>query len=90
MKFAHDVWLSEVFGYDVFKINLENNETLDSKTIFPNELPKRAFYYVKAPAASVSHVGALTDAGFRVIDVNVTFEREPENIKTNENIIVRG
>lgn len=89
MKFVSDAWLSEVFGYDVFKLNLESNETLDSKNIFPKELPKRAFYYVKVPVTAVSQVGGLTNAGFRVIDVNVTFEREPENIATNENIIVR-
>lgn len=89
MKFARDAWLSEVFGYDVFKLNLESDEILDSKSIFPKELPKCAFYYAKVPATAVSQVGDLTNAGFRVIDVNVTFEREPENITTNENIIVR-
>lgn len=89
MKFVSDTWLSEVFGYDVFKINLENNETLDSKNIFPKELPKRAFYYAKVPVTAVSQVGNLTNAGFRVIDVNVTFERQPEVITSNENIIVR-
>ncbi|MBL8051530.1 MAG: GNAT family N-acetyltransferase [Anaerolineales bacterium] len=89
MKFVSDTWLSEVFGYDVFKINLENNETLDAKNIFPKELPKRAFYYAKVPVTAVSQVGNLTNAGFRVIDVNVTFERQPEVITSNEKIIVR-
>jgi ribosomal protein S18 acetylase RimI-like enzyme len=84
MKFVSDVWLSEVFGYDVFKVNLEN-----SKNIFPKELPKRAFYYAKVPVTAVSQVGDLTNAGFRVVDVNVTFERKPQAIASNENIIVR-
>lgn len=90
MKFIHDAWLSEVFGYDVFKLNLENNEAIDSKNIFSKDsLPKRAFYYAKVPVTAVSQVGDLTNAGFRVVDVNVTFEREPENITTNEKIIIR-
>lgn len=89
MKIVRDAWLSEVFGYDVFKINLENNETLVSKNIFPKELPQHAFYYAKVPVTSVSQVGDLTNAGFRVIDVNVSFERKPENITANENIIIR-
>lgn len=89
MKFVSDAWLSEVFGYDVFKAHLENNETLDSKSIFPKELPKRAFYYAKTPVTAVSQIGDLTNAGFRVVDVNVTFERQPENVASAENIIVR-
>lgn len=90
MKFARDAWLSEVFGYDAFKLNLENDEIIDSKNVFTKgSLPSRGFYYTKVPVHSVTQVGALTNAGFRVIDVNVTFEREPENITINENIIVR-
>lgn len=89
MKFVRDAWLSEVFGYEVFKLDLENNEILDSKNIFPKELPKRAFYYAKVPVISVSQVGDLTNAGFRVIDVNITFERQPEAITSNEKIIIR-
>jgi ribosomal protein S18 acetylase RimI-like enzyme len=89
MNFARDAWLSEVFGYDVFKLNIENNEILDSKNIFPKELPKSAFYYAKVPVTSVLQVGALTSAGFRIIDVNITFERQPEAITSNEKIIVR-
>jgi len=90
MKFARDGWLSEVFEYDVFKLNTENDEIIDSKILFPKDsLPSHTFYYAKVPVTSVSQVGALTNAGFRVIDVNVTFERQPENIMTNESIIVR-
>lgn len=89
MKLTRDTWLSEVFGYDVFKIDIESNETLDSKNIFPKELPKRALYYAKLSVTSVPQVGDLTNAGFRVIDVNVTFERKPEKITSNENIIIR-
>jgi dTDP-4-amino-4,6-dideoxy-D-galactose acyltransferase len=91
MKFVRDAWLSEVFGYDVFKLNIENGEIIDSKNVFVKASPPhRAFYYAKVPVTSVSQVGALTNAGFRVIDVNITFERQPENIASKENIVVRG
>ncbi len=90
MKFVPDAWLSEVFCYEVFKLNLENNEAIESNNIFVKDsLPKRAFYYAKVPVTAVSQVGTLTSAGFRVIDVNVTFEREPEDVSSNKNIVVR-
>lgn len=91
MKFVRDAWLSEVFGYDVFKLNIENDEIIDSKNVFSKDaLPSRGFYYAKVPVTSVAQVGVLTNAGFRVIDVNVTFERQPENISSvNNNIFVR-
>lgn len=91
MKFARDAWLSEVFGYDVFKLNIENDESIDSKNVFTKDsLPSHAFCYAKVPVTSVSQVGSLTNAGFRVIDVNVTFERKSEDISSaNSNIIIR-
>ncbi|MFN8413209.1 MAG: GNAT family N-acetyltransferase [Anaerolineales bacterium] len=91
MKFVPDAWLSEVFGYDVIRVGLEKGETFDSKDVFPKtSLPQRAFYYTKVPVTSVAQVGALTNAGFRVTDVNVTFEREPAMAPiSNKTIIVR-
>jgi dTDP-4-amino-4,6-dideoxy-D-galactose acyltransferase len=91
MRFDRDTWLSGIFGCDVFKASFEKDEILDPRIIFSEALnSRRAFYYVKVPVASVAQVGALTMAGFRVIDVNVTFEREPvRSVESNSNIIVR-
>jgi ribosomal protein S18 acetylase RimI-like enzyme len=36
-----------------------------------------AFYFAKVPTRRIDQVDALTQAGFRVVDVNVTLEREP-------------
>jgi len=91
MKFIPDPWLSKVFGYDVIKVVLEKDDLNNPAMVFPqSSLPQRAFYYTKVPVTSVEQVGRLTHAGFRVIDVNVTFEREPEQqINSNNSILVR-
>lgn len=78
MRFDLDAWLSGIFGCGVYRASLEKDEAPDPKNIFSgNLLPRNAFYYAKVPVTSVAQVGSLTMAGFRVIDVNVTFEREP-------------
>jgi ribosomal protein S18 acetylase RimI-like enzyme len=91
MRFDPDTWLTGIFGCDVFKASLAKDEVLDPKDIFSEALlPRRAFYYAKVPVTSVAQVGALTMAGFRVIDVNVTFEREPvRSVESDSKIIVR-
>lgn len=90
MKFVTDAWLSKVFGYDVIRMNLEKDETIDPVDVFSRtSLPQRAFYYAKVPVTAVGQAGALTTAGFRVIDVNVTFERVPANIASANRIVIR-
>jgi dTDP-4-amino-4,6-dideoxy-D-galactose acyltransferase len=91
MKLVPDAWLSGIFGYDVIRVALEKDELVDPTTAFPKDsLPQQAFYYTKVPVTSVRQVGALTSAGFRVIDVNVTFEREPaQQVNSNKSILVR-
>jgi dTDP-4-amino-4,6-dideoxy-D-galactose acyltransferase len=91
MKLVPDTWLANIFGYDVVRVMLEKEETVDPKTIFPKgPFPQYAFYYAKVPVISVGQAGALTNAGFRVIDVNVTFEREPApQGNSNKSILVR-
>ena len=89
MKFLLDPWLSGIVGYDVIRVCLENDEAIDPKMIFPGPDGRRtAFFYAKLPVTSVAQVGALTHAGFRVVDVNVTFEREPAEIPLGDAILV--
>src|SRR5258706_490046 len=91
MKLVPDEWLSGIFGYDVIKVALERDELVDPKAAFPKDsLPQRAFYYTKIPVTFVRQIGTLTNAGFRVVDVNITFEREPvQEINSNSSILVR-
>lgn len=78
MKINIDHWLSGIFGYDVINVSLARDESPESEAIFSADSHlQRALYYTKVPVTSVTQVGALTAAGFRVIDVNVTFERLP-------------
>jgi dTDP-4-amino-4,6-dideoxy-D-galactose acyltransferase len=78
MKLSADAWLSSIFGYDVIRVFLEKDESIDPEKVFVKDsLPSRGFYYAKVPVKSVEQVGMLTRAGFRVTDVNVIFEREP-------------
>ncbi|WKZ36513.1 MAG: GNAT family N-acetyltransferase [Anaerolineales bacterium] len=90
MRFDLDTWLGGLFGCEVFRGSLDKDETLEPGSVFSEGLlPRRAFYYAKVPVTSVAQVGALTTAGFRVIDVNVAFERQPQDISSNETIIIR-
>jgi GNAT superfamily N-acetyltransferase len=91
MKLVPDKWLGGIFGYDVFKLMVEEHELINLSEIFSEDrLPLRAFYYVKIPVTSIDRVGALTEAGFRVMDVNVTFEREPADLPLNNATLVRN
>jgi len=91
MKLLPDAWLSKIFGYDVIRVVLEKDDLPEPGAVFPQAtLPPRAFYYAKVPVTSVEQAGRLTQAGFRVIDVNVTFEREPEQqTGINSSVLVR-
>lgn len=81
MQVIHDVWLSEVFGYDVFKVTLcdkddfEKVRSVVSDLLFRSSQSQSVFYYAKVSTERVEQVGALTAAGFKVVDVNVIFDR---------------
>ena len=70
-----DSWLAGIFGYPVFQV-LPGIAT----SIQPGDLPAfedRAFYFAKTATNRLDQVHALTHAGFRVVDVSVTFDRSP-------------
>ena len=78
MKFVPDAWLAEMFECEVFRASFDKDEVLDPEKIFAEtNLPERAFYYAKAPVEAILQANALAGAGFRVVDVNVVFERQP-------------
>ena len=78
MKFVADAWLSDLFGYEVFRTSFEADEMLEAGKIFAEtKLPARAFYYAKVPVESVAQANALAGSGFQIVDVNVVFERQP-------------
>jgi len=81
MNIEQDRWLTEIFGIPVYRLGISPDDDLDQITAaeFPIPLAPKAFLYVKVPVQNVNSVSALTSAGFRVIDVNVTLEREPSS-----------
>lgn len=75
MEIASDAWLSDIFGYPVFRLDaktaqIESGDELKRHS----ERHKRALYYVKFRVEDVARVRSLTRDGFYVVDVNTTFE----------------
>ncbi len=83
MKIEPDGWLAGIFGYPVFKVSLSDEEGSEGippvliETLCTSSQGHPVFYYARIPTTQVRRVRALTTAGFSVVDVNVTFEREP-------------
>jgi RimJ/RimL family protein N-acetyltransferase len=77
MKIEPDAWLAGVLGYPVFRV-----EPVEGCPPSAGELPgaaggSRALFYTRIPADRVGTVAQFTDIGFRLVDVTMTFEREP-------------
>ncbi len=69
--YQSDVWLTEVFGYPVYSLNLNH---------LAQELPGnapvgRTFQYAKVDASEISTIQRLEKLGFGLIDTNVVFEK---------------
>lgn len=67
-----DLWLSDIFGYPVWKI-----EELPCEDLLPrlkSEVP--VFAYAKISASNITSISRLIKAGFAVVDVALTFEVE--------------
>lgn len=63
-----DAWLSDVLGFDAYSV---------PPTAVGSVIPTgRALLTCKIPADDVATVDVLGESGFRVVDVNVTFERQ--------------
>ena len=65
-----DAWLSERLGRPAWTI--EETDTVDEVRAIG-----AGFFQAKVATDDVARVGSLEGAGFRTIDVNVTYKREP-------------
>ncbi len=63
---VRDGWLSGVLGFDTFTVTAESAAAAAAPGL----------YTCRIPAGEVDTLGVVTDAGFRVVDVNVTLERD--------------
>jgi ribosomal protein S18 acetylase RimI-like enzyme len=86
MKIERDIWLTNIFGHDVFKVSLsveslserDPKERVDTLIDYASGQP--VFFYTKISTTCVDQVEAMTSIGFNVVDVNVTFEKKPVDI----------
>jgi ribosomal protein S18 acetylase RimI-like enzyme len=62
-----DDWLSDALGFDAYTVTASSARDVPSAV--------RAMYTCRVPAAEAEALGVLEEAGFRVVDVNVTLER---------------
>ena len=86
MKIDRDTWLSEAFGYSVFRVTVieagaKSPDDMASDLGLPDpERPvaEKIFYYAKVPAGRVEILHSLLPFGFKVVDVNVIYSRSPD------------
>lgn len=70
-ELRHDAWLSDVLGFDAY--------TAATATARLPSGERRTLTTCKVPAGDVSAIIAAVDAGFRIVDVNVTLERRGDH-----------
>lgn len=93
MRLEPDPWLTSIFGHDVFRvIDIEHGPSISVDNLTQASDSQQIFYYVKVPVARLDLVHALNKSGFKVVDVNVTFECMPRvtEIDLSSRIIIRG
>jgi ribosomal protein S18 acetylase RimI-like enzyme len=76
MKLAADNWLGEIMGRPAFRVELAENDAAVGAAMAQHRAERvGAFYYSKVPCSRVAQVAELCAAGFRPVDVNLSFER---------------
>jgi GNAT superfamily N-acetyltransferase len=87
MYIGEDRWLSEIFGHDVFKIEVEpqppsaadkSPRTYHDVLRHASERPAST-YYTKVNTDEIETVRRLGATGLYVVDVNVTFALSPDS-----------
>jgi GNAT superfamily N-acetyltransferase len=77
MKIEPDAWLAGVLGHPVFRVEPGENGPPPAPEMLGAAGGSRALFYARVPVDRVGTVAQFTAAGFRVVDVTLTFEREP-------------
>ncbi|MBM3457576.1 MAG: GNAT family N-acetyltransferase [Armatimonadetes bacterium] len=89
MRVQPDVWLGEVLERPVYRVAFGDSEPPDGANPFAGKEDAEAFYFAKIAANRVDQVRALERAGFFVVDVNVTLDREPARDDAPLPVLVR-
>ncbi len=78
MRLESDPWLTSIFSHDVFRVtDIEHGPSISVDDLTRASDNNQIFYYVKVPVARLDLMHALNKSGFKVVDVNVTFECMP-------------
>src|SRR5262249_9048834 len=80
MRFEPDPWLARFLDRDVYRVSWAAAPSPDlvAETIAATR-SRSAFYYTKISTERVDQVRTLCGAGFAVVDVQITFERAPDD-----------
>lgn len=78
MRLEPDSWLTSIFCHDVFRvIDIEHDPLVSVDDLTRVSDSHQVFFYVKVPVERLDLVQDLNKSGFKVVDVNVTFECIP-------------
>lgn len=79
MRLAADRWLTDVLGFDVFRVDDAASMSAEEGGAMGAHIGQRskAMYYTKVDTRAVDAVEALSRLGFTVVDVNLTFDGSP-------------
>ena len=84
MNITTDDWLSGIIGKNVYRINLSQCVE-DSKDLDPllNHIEhySPAMYFTKVPTDQIAYIHKMSKLGFGIVDVNVTFKRNPAPVE---------
>ncbi|MBN2734997.1 MAG: GNAT family N-acetyltransferase [Methanomicrobiaceae archaeon] len=94
MQIEPDEWLSRILEYGAFRIvKLDQSPELSKEDLINNSENHSSFFFVKVPVIQTGLVHSLCNAGFQVVDVNVTFERklslDPNICDTSSELTIR-
>jgi len=75
---ARDSWLTDLFGYPVYRLSGAPDGAEAGRPWHAGlEQTGRLFAYARVPTGDVRRVHRLCDQGFRVVDVSLKFRRAP-------------
>lgn len=77
MKITPDVWISEQLGRPTFRVEVD--ETFDELALQAHQ-QGHVFMYTKVPVSRLDAVSRFEDNGFRVVDMNITFEKPTQPV----------
>ena len=80
IQLIHDGWLTKLFQYEVIQLVICDCEDLENRELLKSILPildkKPVFVYSKVPVNTVNAVHKLENLGFRLVDTNISFEKD--------------